>query len=332
MEPLDAAEAWHREGRKVALATVMSTWGSSPLPPGSQLAVDGQGAFVGSVSGGCIEGAVIEEARKVIEEGKARTLRFGVTNDRAWEVGLSCGGEIEILVESLASAFPLYDRLQKLRRASRPAAVVTRLSDGARSLVHEAGVEGEVVLAGDLQRRIMDLAWSDRSGRIGDDLFARVYTRPVRLVLVGAVHIAQALVHVVRPLGFEVVVIDPRGAFATEERFPGVKLITEWPDKAMASLCPDRRTAVVTLTHDPKLDDPALKAAFASEAFFIGCLGSRRTHAARLERLRGEGIPDEALARIHAPVGLPLGGRRPAEIALAVAAEIVKVLHGDGAA
>ncbi len=174
----------------------------------------------------------------------------------------------------------------------------------------------------------------DRSGRIEDGgaaLFVQVFNPPARLIVVGAVHIAQPLVPMAALAGDAVTVVDPRGAFATDRRFPGVSLTDDWPDQALAALAPDRRTAVVTLTHDPKLDDPALMAALRSEAFYIGALGSRRTHAARLERLREAGFDDTELARIHGPVGLSIGARSPAEIAVSILAQITEVAHRTAA-
>jgi xanthine dehydrogenase accessory factor len=291
------------------------------------MVVDEHGSFRGSVSGGCIEGAVIQEALAVIGDGHPRTLSYGVTKERAWEVGLSCGGQIEIFVENIGSNPDFLARVQALRRAGTPFAAVIRLHDGARAIVHGGEAEGPLVLDEAERTHVDELIRTDRSGRLGGDLFARVYNRPVRLVLVGAVHIAQALVSFAAPLGLQVIIIDPRTAFATADRFPGITLLTEWPDRAMAAVNPDRRTAVVTLSHDPKLDDPALMAAFPSEAFFIGCLGSRRTHQARVARLRRAGVNETDLARLHAPVGLPLGGRRPPEIAVSILAEIIQTLH-----
>jgi xanthine dehydrogenase accessory factor len=226
-------------------------------------------------------------------------------------------------------------RLQSLRRAGEPVALVTRLADGEQALVTRGGCEGALEIDSEVAESARERIREDRSGRLEnrhEDLFVRVYNRPLRLILTGAVHISQALIPIATILGFEVIVIDPRTAFATDERFPSVKLITEWPDAAMRALKPDSRTAVVTLTHDPKIDDPALRVALASDAFFVGALGSRKTHAARVDRLRAEGIADPDIARIHAPVGVPLGGRRPAEIALSVMAEIIRTLRAGAAA
>lgn len=225
----------------------------------------------------------------------------------------------------------LLERLQDLRARGVPVAVLTRLADGAQALVTEDALEGDLAPLPAAVAAARARVRQDRSGRLEEvdpALFARVYNPPLRLVLVGAVHVAQALAPMARTAGYAVTIIDPRTAFATEARFPGIRLVTEWPDAAMRALAPDRRTAVVTLTHDPKLDDPALLAALDSEAFFIGALGSRRTHAARVARLREAGVEEAALARIRAPVGLALGGRLPAEIAVAILAEIIAVLRG----
>lgn len=213
------------------------------------------------------------------------------------------------------------------RTEGRLVALVTRLSDGVQSLVDDECVEGELAFDHTELEKVRLRLRLENSGTVNEDFFVRVYNRPLRLVLVGAVHIAQALIPIATTTGFKVTIIDPRTAFATDARFPQVDLITKWPDCAMARLAPDQRTAIVTLTHDPKLDDPALLEALKSEAFFIGSLGSRKTHAVRVKRLRERGIGADLLQRIHAPVGLPLGGRRPAEIAVSIMAEIIQVLR-----
>lgn len=223
-------------------------------------------------------------------------------------------------------------RLQALRRAGASAALVTRLSDGAQVLISDEGDHGNLRLEDAMRADIRRRMQSDVSGVVDSEMFVRVFNCPPRLVLVGAVHISQALIPIAAAVGFDIVIIDPRTAFATKERFPGVTLLTEWPDRAMQQLRLDRRTAIITLTHDPKLDEPALKAAFASEAFFIGSLGSRKTHEARLRRLRADGVAESSLKRIHAPVGLPLGGRQPAEIAVSIIAQVIQVLHSGGSA
>jgi len=224
----------------------------------------------------------------------------------------------------------LLDRLNQARHAKRRAALVRYLEDGGETLVIEGEVVGGEPLPADLIDAVETCHRQDRSRTVQGsrgETFIQVFNPPLRLILVGAVHIAQAMVPMARLCGYEVAVIDPRGAFATGERFPDVALIDEWPDEAMESLGPDRRTAVVTLTHDPKLDDPALDIALKSEAFYIAALGSKRTHAGRIERLKELGHDDAAIARIHGPAGLALGAVSPSEIALSVMAEMTGVLR-----
>ncbi len=220
------------------------------------------------------------------------------------------------------------------RHAKRPAALVTDFRSGLQSIVYPDEITGDLDLAEESVAAARGALAHDRSGRIEDGgaaLFVQVFNPPARLIVVGAVHIAQPLAPMAALAGYAVTVVDPRGAFATDRRFPGVSLTDDWPDQALAALAPDRRTAVVTLTHDPKLDDPALVAALRSEAFYIGALGSRRTHAARLERLREAGFDDTELARIHGPVGLSIGARSPAEIAVSILAQITEVAHRTAA-
>jgi xanthine dehydrogenase accessory factor len=220
----------------------------------------------------------------------------------------------------------LLDRLLRLRAAKRPAALVTDLESGEQSLVDAGGVAGRLALGKDEVAAVLSAVRDDRSGLDPDTKhFVQVFNPPLRLVVVGAVHIAQQLVPLATAAGYDVTVVDPRRAWASGERFPAVALRTDWPDEALKALAPDHRTAVVTLTHDPKLDDPALAAALASPAFYIGALGSRRTQAKRLDRLRAEGFDRAALARIHGPVGLDIGAKSPAEIAVSILAQIIQV-------
>jgi xanthine dehydrogenase accessory factor len=206
--------------------------------------------------------------------------------------------------------------------------VVTRLADGAQCVVDAASCEGDLVLANEQLVEARSLLVSGRCTTLADSdgLFARAYVPAPRLLIVGAVHIAQALAPMAAAAGFEVIVIDPRGAFASGERFPGVQLSDEWPDEALARLGLDDKTALVALSHDPKLDDPALELALPSTLFYIGALGSRRTHEKRLERLRAAGL-GELTGRIHSPIGLDLGGRSPAEIAVSILAEVIQVRY-----
>jgi xanthine dehydrogenase accessory factor len=321
----EAALGFVREGRRAALATVIETWGSAPRPVGAQLAVSGDGGMVGSVSGGCVEGAVVAEAFEALEDGQPRLLEFGVSDAEAFAVGLACGGRIRVMVEPVAvGQGPDAEFLCRLveARAAR-AAVVAAVRPGGweRRLVAGPGD----ALWPDAEAALV----ADRSGFAGD-WFLGVHNPPLRLVVVGAVHIAQALVPMARLAGHDVTVVDPREAFATPDRFPDTALTHDWPDEALAALGLDARTAVVTLTHDPKLDDPAIRAALASPVFYLGCLGSRRTHAKRLDRLRAVGVEPSALARIHAPIGADIGASTPAEIAVAILAQLTERLRRPG--
>lgn len=223
----------------------------------------------------------------------------------------------------------ILDRLQQARAEKRPVALVTDLTDGRQLLQEDASTTGDLPLTAAQQAAVADAIIADRSGPLPDqpNLFVHVYNPPLRLLIVGAVHISQALVPIAQIAGYEVVVIDPRKAWANAERFPSVRLIDDWPDEAMEALAPDHRSAVVVLTHDPKLDDPALRVVLNAPAFYVGALGSRKTHARRIERLSDEGVSVEALARIHAPIGLAIGAKSPAEIAVSIMAEITQVLH-----
>lgn len=304
---------WHRAGRGAVIATVTETWGSAPRGVGSQLAIAGDGAMMGSVSGGCVEGAVIEEARAALAEGKARHLTYGVSDADAFAVGLACGGTIRVLVEPVGAVLPeaLLAELVEARAGRRPVAYLCDIETGARRLVAPAGADPA------LAARFR----ADKSGMEGAT-FVAIHNPPLRLIVVGAVHIAQALIPMARLAGYDPLLIDPRGAFGSQARFPGETILDDWPDEAMARAGLDARTAVVTLTHDPKLDDPAIRAALGSDVFYLGCLGSPRTHEKRLARLREAGVPETAIARLHAPVGLDIGARTPAEIAVSILAQI----------
>ncbi|MGA0827724.1 MAG: XdhC family protein [Gemmobacter sp.] len=313
----ETALAWHRAGRGAVIATVVETWGSAPRQAGSQLAIAGDGTMTGSVSGGCVEGAVVTEAGEALKDGRPRLLDFGVSDENAFAVGLACGGRIRVLVEPVGSQIPeaMLADLVAARAARRAVAEVVNLADWSRRLV-PGPAEGEIAAR----------FRADRSGVEGD-AFVAIHNPPLRLVIVGAVHIAQPLLTIARAAGYDCTLIDPRGAFGSAARFPDETILDDWPDEGVMKAGLDPRAALVTLTHDPKLDDPALRAALGSQAFYIGCLGSTRTHARRVERLTAAGFGPEALARLHAPVGLDIGARTPAEIAVSIMAEITRVLR-----
>ena len=289
----------------MALATVISTWGSAPRPRGSHMLVHADGRMEGSVSGGCVEADVLALAADVIASGRPERRRYGVGDGAAWEVGLPCGGTIEVLVQPVGEAgfsAGLFDAIEQARGEGRDVTVHTDLATG------ESGLD--------------PLA--------GDAVFANDYSAPRRLLIIGAVQIAQSLVRIADALGVQSTVIDPRGRFLTAERFPGAVLDDRWPDEAVAAYRPGRSTAVVTLSHDPKIDDPALTAALSASTGYVAALGSRRSHAARLERLAAGGIGPTDLARIEGPAGIAIGAVGASEIALSIAAGMVRALHDRG--
>lgn len=316
----ETALAWHREGRGAALATVVQTWGSAPRPVGSQLAISGQADLAGSVSGGCVEGAVVAEALDALEDGTSRILEFGVTDDEAFAVGLACGGTIRVMVEPVGKALPepMLASLVEKRAAREPVAYQVNVTDWTRGFAPD-GAEAERFRA--------DRSGFDEAGQV----FTAIHNPPLRMAVVGAVHIAQPLVAMARMAGYDPFLIDPREAFGSAARFPGETISHDWPDEALAAWGIDARTAVVTLTHDPKIDDPAIRTALASDCFYLGSLGSTRTHAKRVARLTEAGFTPEQIARIHAPVGLDIGAKSPAEIAVAVMAQITAVLRKGAA-
>lgn len=313
----ETALRWHRQGKGAVLATVTRTWGSAPRPVGSQLAISGKGDIAGSVSGGCVEGAVVVEALDALTDGRQRMLEFGVSDQDAFAVGLACGGTINILLEPVGPALtePMLQIIVDAKAARQSIAYLVDTVSGARAVV-----------TAEQDARVARFFENGISG-FEDDTFIALFQAPLRLVIVGAVHIAQYLVPLARQTGFEVTLIDPRPVFAEGERFIDIEVQDGWPDEVLLNLGLESRSAVVTLTHDAKLDDPALRVALSSEAFYIGSLGSRRTHAKRIDRLRAEGFDAAVLDRIHGPVGLSIGAKSPAEIAVSIMAEIVAVLR-----
>jgi xanthine dehydrogenase accessory factor len=296
---LAAAAAW--KGEPLALATVVATWGSAPRPRGSHMLVHADGRFEGSVSGGCVETDILAAAADVIAGAPFQLKTYGVADAAAWEVGLPCGGEISVLVQPVsAEGFDpeLFDRIAEARDSGQALTVTTDLDTGQSSL---RPLEGSA--------------------------FVNRYDPPRRLLIVGAVQIAQSLAALAQTLGISVIVIDPRARFLTEDRFPGVTLDDRWPDDAVGAYAPGPATAVVTLSHDTKIDDPALMAALAAPTAYVGALGSRRSHAARRERLGAAGVSEINLDRIDAPVGLDIGAVGPSEIALSIAAAMIGAFH-----
>ena len=329
--------SWLDNGQEtIALATVIKTWGSAPRRPGAKLAIDIDDNIAGSVSGGCVEGAVIEASRSTLETGKAQYLHFGVADETAWGVGLACGGSIDILVEKLN--LPFFEAtcgiLNRVERGS-----VSTIVKGAddlvgKKLIVSGGDELVCDMPFEVRARVLSVvADSVVSQAVALDaetvVFVDLLQPPPTLVVVGGVDIAIALTKMASLAGYDTVVVDPRRVFGADSRFPHVnRLIQKWPRSAFAEIDLNSDTAVALLTHDPKIDDPALKVVLPSDVFYIGALGSRKTHASRLKRLAGMGFTSEQTDRIFAPIGLDIGAESPQEIALSVMAEIVGARRG----
>jgi xanthine dehydrogenase accessory factor len=306
-EVLAELNQWTQEGEEVALATVVETWGSSPRPLGSKMLVTRSGKMAGSVSNGCIEGAVFQEAQDVLKSGKPKLAAFGVTDDVAFEVGLACGGHIEVFIQPLVG---VHRRLIEMLNRDEPATLRTNLVSGQAELVMGAASRTEL---------------PQRDG----DSFSEPFRRPAHLVIVGGIHIAIPLHRLAKLMGYRVTVIDARAKFATKERFPQAdEVMVGWPDEAMKKIAVDKSTYVVVLTHDPKFDLPALRSVLKHDAGYIGAIGSRKTNQNRFDALRKEGFTEEQLSRVHGPIGLDLGGRGAEETALGILAEITAVRFG----
>ena len=317
---------WLAGGEEIALATVVHAEGSSPRALGSRLAVTASGHMAGAVSGGCVEGTVFEEAQEVLASGAPKRLRYGVVDESGWEVGLACGGTIEVYVEPLTG---VHRRLVAALEAEETVGLATCLDGGGHLLAWPDGrLEGDRSLAPALTALFPGPAAELRRGPEAD-VFVEVLAPPPTVVIVGAVHIAVPLVTLAQTLGFYVRLIDARRAFATQDRFPTVdERLVAWPQDVLKAEELGRQHYVVILSHDPKFDVPALEIALRSRAAYVGLIGSRKTQAKRKAALREAGFSEEEMARIHGPIGLDLGGREPAEIALAIMAEIVAVRHG----
>ena len=313
---LPTALEWHVSGTGAAVATVIRTWGSAPRPVGSQLAVSGEGDIIGSVSGGCVEGAVIIEALNTLKTGRNVILEYGVSDEDAFAVGLACGGNIQILVEPVGFGLSENIVADLVCRCQRREAV-------AYSIDIKSGVNKVITL--DINDEKKNVG-THTSGFYGAE-FLVIYEKPLRMAVIGGVHIAQPLVSIARMSGFAVMVIDPRSTFLNAIRFPNVELSNLWPDEALKAFKPDSRTAIITLSHDPKIDDLGLIEALNSNCFYIGCLGSKKTHSKRLDRLSKIVNSDVCLSRLHGPIGLNIQSRTPTEIAISIMAEVIQSLR-----
>lgn len=308
---ISIVQAWLDAGHSAALAIVAKTWGSAPRRAGSIMVVRDDGVFEGSVSGGCVEGSVIAEATDLIKNAALphafKTLALSVASEQAWEVGLACGGEIEIFLYCLSPEdLPKINTLQQVLSVRKALSLTLPLGE-----------------------RVIEINSRTTSGGKAmpiknDDEFIVLFIPPIQLDIVGAVHIAQHLAVMAAECGFAVRIVDPRSAFSQSRTFGNATLHSDWPDDFFKRHAPDANTAIVTLTHDPKLDDAALQETLRSDAFYVGCLGSKKTHASRIERLGAAGFSDQELNKISAPVGLDIGSATPAEIAASILAEIIQ--------
>jgi len=351
---LDQIGKWWDAGESFGLATVVQTFSSAPREPGAALAVSPDGEVVGSVSGGCVEGAVYELSGEVSASGQAVLQRYGVSDDTAFSVGLTCGGIIDIFVEPVSrDSYPEFGEIAAAVRDEQPVAVATVIAGpgviGARRIIwpadREQGRASGSLGSGDRLDQAVDddargmlaqgLTAVRRYGpdgeRRGDELsvFVQSFAPPPRMLVFGAIDFAAAVARIGKFLGYRVTVCDARPVFATSARFPDAdEVITDWPHRYLSSVSTDDRTVICVLTHDPKFDVPVLEVALRVPAAYIGAMGSRRTHDDRLDRLREAGLSEEELARLRSPVGLDLGARTPEETAVAIAAELIQLRWG----
>jgi xanthine dehydrogenase accessory factor len=339
---LPQLDEWLSADQPCALATVIETWGSAPRGVGSVMAIRDDMQVAGSVSGGCIEGAVIEEALQVIASDEPREHGYGVSHETAWSVGLTCGGKVRVLIEKHPAQggdaeVEIWDHLKTALVANRPKVLMTRLDPEQHSYLLVDPTDGVV---GDWQNltepavEAARAAYIQRQSKVveiaGERVFVRVFARRDQLLIVGAAHITVHLVALAAEIGFETTVIDPRQVFATPERFPVPPdhLSSEWPGDSLPDYDLNEDTYAVLLTHDPKIDDPALHILLRSPVSYIGAIGSRKTQDARNSRLQEAGFTAAEIDRISGPAGLRLGGRAPAEIALSIIAQIVQTKYG----
>ena len=337
-ELLPTIHSWRQEGLGFGRAVLIRAFGSAPRPPGATLLVADDGRIAGSVSGGCVEGACFAEVREARRSGLMRVVRYGITDEQAWDVGLACGSTIDVLIEP-----DLRPELEHAARGAGGQAIITRLPDGSpgpRDGPH-APAQGPPAASEDsvppeLQDALSDALTAGRStvaSSGGLQHFIEVFPLPPRLVVFGAVQEAMPLVRFARELGYRVTVVDARPAFATRERFPEAdELLVGWPDEVADSLALGSSDSVAVLSHDPKLDEPAIVAAIRAGSRYVGAIGSRRTQANRRERLEAAGLSQAELERLRGPIGLALGGRDPAEVALAIMAEVVATRYGASGA
>ena len=310
---------WLDTKKEVAIANVIDTWGSSPRPVGSIMAINRDHEIIGSVSGGCVESFVFGKALEVIKDNKVMTLEFGVSNSKAWEVGLTCGGKIKVFLEKVSHKdLDLIKKINDVYNKNEVMVVATRLNDGKKDIFKKSS---EIQSKSRLKINFNTIKSGIKFFEY-QDWFLKVFQSNIKIIIIGAVHIAEPLINFANHLAYETFLIDPRSNF-NEKKFNNIKIFKEWPDEALKKIMIDKNTAIVTLTHDPKLDDPALEYSIKTDAFYIGCLGSKKTHNSRTLRLKRKGIKEQELKKLNGPVGVSLGAQTPTEIAISIISQII---------
>ena len=305
---IEQTTEWLKNGKKVAIATVISTWGSAPRQVGGQMAIDIDGNIIGSVSGGCVENSVIAEGIESLKDKKHRIKDYGITNDLAWEVGLACGGKLKVLIQPLEKNDKIIFLMCEAIKNRKKIIVETDCVTGKRKVLLKTN---------NIQNKNSHLDEVN-------NFFYQIIDPKMRLFIIGGVHLGQTLSNLANICEYEVIIIDPRSHFANKNRFPNDKIINDWPDIALKKFNLNETDMIVTLTHDPKIDDLALKLALRSKIGYIGSLGSKKTHLNRIERLLKEGFNKNHIQRIHAPIGLDISSKTPQEISISILAEIIK--------
>ena len=326
-------EKFIKDGKKLAIATVIQTWGSGPRPVGSSMIISEDLEMAGSVSGGCVEGAILKSVPNVLKTNTPMRVGFGVTDEEAWAVGLSCGGQIQVFIEPfLASSKPeMWEILRGCLSENRGAVLLTKLNDEASEHHLVVPDSADLNLPNQLTENALR-AYTERKTQTvtledGTTWFAQVFPPKMKLVIVGAAHITVDLVHLAQYFGFETIVIDPRGIFAEKTQFPTPpdQLFVDWPAEVLPDMTLDAYTFAVLLTHDPKIDDQALHILLKSEVAYIGALGSKKTHEKRVKRLTNAGFSEAEIGRVHAPIGMAISAKSAREIALSIVGELIKV-------
>jgi xanthine dehydrogenase accessory factor len=324
---LEKVYEWIKDNQKIVMITVVETWGSSPKPIGSKMIVNENKEFFGSVSGGCVESFIIQESLEVIEKNELfKIKKFKISNENAWNVGLSCGGEITVYLEEMNFREKALEQIIQKKKKKLEFALLTNLSTGENEIFEKGKPLNKNFEK--FTDQINSHYLSKNNGVIKDsNIFIECYNNPLKVIIIGAVHIAQYLTDFADKFDFEIYIIDPRNYFGTKERFPNVEIINEWPNEAFKKIKTNANCALIGLTHDPKIDDPALQYALKKKFFYIGALGSIKTHEKRCVRLKKAGFTKSEIDSIHGPIGIKLGGKSAPEIALSIIAQLVNEIY-----